>query len=190
MARKRMIDPKFWSDDKMMALTPMHRLLFIGIWNFSDDSGIHKNNDTMLKAEIFPCDPITIDEVGKLKHDLIDQELIIPFENQDIKLLRVNNWSIYQKINRPIPSKYELTEDSLSTHGVLTANRIEQNRVEGNGRQVTPNSPPFIEQLKNKYPEIDIDNSFRKFQLYNESKGRVYDDEQVAFEVWVERDIK
>ena len=130
MARKRMIDPKFWSDDKMMALTPMHRLLFIGIWNFSDDSGIHKNNDTMLKAEIFPCDPITIDEVGKLKHDLIDQELIIPFENQDIKLLRVNNWSIYQKINRPIPSKYELTEDSLSTHGVLTANRIEENRTE------------------------------------------------------------
>ncbi|MDP6587282.1 MAG: hypothetical protein QF535_21720 [Anaerolineales bacterium] len=67
MARKRMIDPKFWQDDKMMSLTPMHRLLFIGIWNYSDDAGIHKNSDSMLKAEVFPCDDITVEEVGQLK---------------------------------------------------------------------------------------------------------------------------
>ena len=78
MARKRMIDPKFWSDDKMMALTPRHRLLFIGIWNFSDDGGIHKNSNTMLKAEVFPCDDIVVDQVGKLKDELI--ELITSFQ--------------------------------------------------------------------------------------------------------------
>ena len=72
MARKRMIDPKFWSDDKMMSLTPMHRLLFIGIWNFSDDGGIHKNSNNMLKAEVFPCDHINVEEVGKLKNELIE----------------------------------------------------------------------------------------------------------------------
>ena len=64
MARKRMIDPKFWQDDKMMSLTSMHRLLFIGIWNFSDDVGIHKNSNSMLKAEVFPCDDITVVKVG------------------------------------------------------------------------------------------------------------------------------
>ena len=78
-----MIDPKFWSDDRMMVLTPRHRLLFIGIWNFSDDSGIHKNNNTVLKAEIFPCDDISINEVGELKQGLIDAGLIIEFEDKD-----------------------------------------------------------------------------------------------------------
>ena len=103
-----MIDPKFWSDDKMMALTTRHRLLFIGIWNFSDDGGIHKNSNNMLKAEVFPCDDIIVKEVGKLKDELIELELIIPFQSNGIELFYVKNWKIYQSIQKPIPSKYTL----------------------------------------------------------------------------------
>ena len=62
MARKRMIDPQFWCDEKMMTLSHSARLLFIGLWNFCDDSGIHKDSDLKLKAEIFPADDITKDE--------------------------------------------------------------------------------------------------------------------------------
>ena len=62
MARKRILDPKFWTDDKMMELPYLGRLLFIGMWTFSDDEGIHINNSKVLKAEIFPGDEITIDD--------------------------------------------------------------------------------------------------------------------------------
>ena len=96
MARKRMIDPQFWCDEKMMTLSHSARLLFIGLWNFCDDEGIHKNSDLKLKAEIFPADDITKDDV------------------------------------RPIPSKYNISEDSLNAHGVITTNRIEYNRIEHN----------------------------------------------------------
>ena len=47
-----MIDPKFWTDDKIIELDPLCRLLFIGIWNFADDSGVNLNNSKVLKAEI------------------------------------------------------------------------------------------------------------------------------------------
>ena len=86
MARKRMIDPEFWTDDKTMKLSPRARLLFIGIWNFNDDKGIHKNSDYMLKAEIFPCDEITVKQVGELKDDLIKEGLIVPFQDNGIEL--------------------------------------------------------------------------------------------------------
>ena len=133
MARKRMIDPKFWTDDKILRLSHAHRLLFIGIWNFSDDSGIHKNDDMMLKVEIFPGDDISINEVGELKQGLMDVGLIIEFEDKENKLFYVKNWRIYQKINRPQPSNYSFTDNSLNNHRTFTPNRIEQNRTEQNG---------------------------------------------------------
>ena len=50
--RNRMIKKEFWTDDKILDLDPVARLLFIGIWNFSDDEGILKNNGKVLKQEV------------------------------------------------------------------------------------------------------------------------------------------
>ena len=134
MARKRMIDPQFWCDEKRMTLSHSARLLFIGLWNFCDDSGIHKDSDLKLKAEIFPADDITKDDVKKLKEELIQIGLIIAIKEDEFgdDILMVKNWNKYQKINRPIPSKYNISEDSLNAHGVITPNRIEYNRIEYN----------------------------------------------------------
>ena len=54
MARKRMIDPKFWSDDKIIELEDKAKLLFIGLWNFSDDLGIHRYNEKSIKGNWSP----------------------------------------------------------------------------------------------------------------------------------------
>ena len=134
MARKRMIDPQFWCDEKMMVLSHSARLLFIGLWNFCDDQGIHKNSDLKLKAEIFPADDLTKDDVKKLKDELIKMDLIVAFKEEvsGDEILVVKNWKKYQKINRPIPSKYKISEDSMSRHGLISANRIEQNIKEYN----------------------------------------------------------
>ena len=134
MARKRMIDPQFWCDEKMMTLSHSARLLFIGLWNFSDDQGIHKNSDLKLKAEIFPADDISKDDVKKLKDELIAIGLIAAIKEEEFgdDILLIKNWHKYQKINRAIPSKYNISEDSLNAHGVITPNRIEYNRIEHN----------------------------------------------------------
>ena len=190
MARKRMIDPKFWQDDKMMSLTPMHRLLFIGIWNFSDDAGIHKNSDSMLKAEVFPCDDITVEEVGELKDELIQQELIVPFNSEGIELFYVKNWKIYQSIQKPIPSKYTLPEDYCSPTVVLQPNRIERNKKEKNIIKKSvedENAHTTVDLIAfaDKYKTIDIPLSYKKFNLNQLSKNRKSVNEAADFEMWV-----
>ena len=188
MARKRMIDPKFWADDKMMSLTTRHRLLFIGIWNFSDDGGIHKNSNNMLKAEVFPCDDIIVEEVGKLKDELIELELIIPFQSNGIELFYVKNWKIYQSIQKPIPSKYKLPDDYSSPTVALQPNRIEQNRIEE--KRKSSLSKEELSEFQNKYPGIDVNQSSKKFILNKKEKGRVFEDLVAAFEKWLIRDVE
>ena len=188
MARKRMIDPKFWSDDKMMSLTPRHRLLFIGIWNFSDDGGIHKNNNNMLKAEVFPCDDINVEEVGELKDELIELELIIPFQSNGIELFYVKNWKIYQSIQKPIPSKYKLPEDYSSPTVALQPNRIEQNRIEEKRKSTL--SKEDLSEFQKKYPDTDVNQSYKKFNLHYKEKGKVVDDLAAAFEKWLIMDVE
>jgi len=188
MARKRMIDPKFWADDKMMSLTPRHRLLFIGIWNFSDDGGIHKNSNNMLKAEVFPCDDIIVEEVGKLKDELIELELIIPFNSNGIELFYVKNWKIYQSIQKPIPSKYKLPDDYSSPTVALQPNRIEQNRIEE--KRKSSLSKEELSELQKKYPGIDVNQSYNKFILNKKEKGRVFEDLVAAFEKWLIMDVE
>jgi len=195
MARKRMIDPKFWQDDKMMSLTPMHRLLFIGIWNFSDDGGIHKNSDNMLKAEVFPGDDITVEEVGRLKDELIQQELIVPFNSEGIELFYVKNWKIYQSIQKPIPSKYTLPEDYCSPTVVLQPNRIERNKKEKNIIKKSvedENAHTTVDLIAfaDKYKTIDIPLSYKKFNLNQLSKNRKSVNEAADFERWVLHDIE
>ena len=63
MARYRRIKPEYWSDDKVIELDHSSRLFFIGMWNFVDDTGVIQNKPRMLKAQIFPADDISIDDV-------------------------------------------------------------------------------------------------------------------------------
>ena len=188
MARKRMIDPKFWADDKMMSLTPRHRLLFIGIWNFSDDGGIHKNSNNMLKAEVFPCDDIIVEEVGKLKDELIDLELIIPFNSNGIELFYVKNWKIYQSIQKPIPSKYKLPDDYSRTTVALQPNRIEQNRIEE--KRESTLSKEELSEFQKRYPGKDINKSNQRFINHNKAEGKVYKDLAAGFNNWLMNDVK
>ncbi len=190
-----MIDPKFWQDDKMMSLTSMHRLLFIGIWNFSDDVGIHKNSNSMLKAEVFPCDDITVEKVGELKDELIQQQLIVPFNSEGIELFYVKNWRIYQYIQKSVPSKYTLPEDYCSPTVVLQPNRIERNKKEQNIIKKSvedENAHTTVDLIAfaDKYKTIDIPLSYKKFNLNQQSKNRKSDNEAADFEMWVLRDIE
>jgi hypothetical protein len=76
MARIRTIKPEFWTAEQIMECSPNARLLFIGMWNFCDDAGIHPASCKTLKAEVFPSDDITASEIGTLVAELEGQGLI------------------------------------------------------------------------------------------------------------------
>lgn len=58
MARIRSIKPEFWTDGVMVTLTPLARLLYIGMWNFACDGGHLENDPVSLKLRILPMDDV------------------------------------------------------------------------------------------------------------------------------------
>ena len=86
MARIRTIKPEFWTAEQIMECSPNARLLFIGMWNFCDDAGIHPASCKTLKAEVFPSDDITASEIGTLVAELEGQGLIEITKNSEWKL--------------------------------------------------------------------------------------------------------
>ena len=108
MARYRRIKPEFYSDDKIIELTHSARLFFIGMWTFSDDTGVIQNKPRMLKAQIFPADDISVDDVQDILRLLYECSLIA--YNDDQTLIRVKGFLSHQKIDRPQPSKYVFVE--------------------------------------------------------------------------------
>lgn len=100
MARIRTIKPEFWSSEQIMDLSPMARLLFIGLWNFCDDGGNHPASAKTLKAEVFPSDDITSTDVQRLLDELSSNSLIVTYSSNSKDFWHVNGWK-HQKIDRP-----------------------------------------------------------------------------------------
>ena len=174
MARKRMIDPKFWTDDKVIELKRDSRLLFIGMWNFSNDLGLHIDNDKVLKAEIYPADEdITMQEIKLMKKELIEFGLIVIGKCRitDTSLIKITNWNLYQKISKPQPSKYDfdsgMVDEQLSTSSQpvtsneIKCNRIEVKEIERKEKSIVPKPKktsglkPYDERVKEWFGSID-----------------------------------
>ena len=56
MARKRMLSPEFWTDEKLGDCTRDERLLFMGLISQADDEGRGQGNPKLVKALVFPYD--------------------------------------------------------------------------------------------------------------------------------------
>lgn len=105
MARIRTVKPEFWTAEQVMELSPMARLLFIGMWNFCDDRGVHPVAYKTLKAEVFPADDLLSSDVERLVAELIAQGLLSEFDAEGRRWWFVTGWH-HQVINRPSKSRY------------------------------------------------------------------------------------
>ena len=101
MAKIRTIKPDFYTSEQVAECSIRARYLFIGLWVFSDDSGIHPASPRRLKMEIFPADDITADDIDIAVTELIAAGLLTPYEVDGTKYLQVNGFDEHQKITRP-----------------------------------------------------------------------------------------
>jgi len=128
MARKRMIDPEFWSDEQVGKWSFQSRLFYIGLWNFADDEGRFKSNDALLKAQIFPYDKKI--NINRLKQELGNK--IQWYESEGSQYGFIRNFLKYQKIDHPTESKLPvpppfIPESSPNVQGDVPPNIIEVN---------------------------------------------------------------
>ena len=192
MARKRMIDPKFWTDDKCIELNSDGKLLFIGMWNFADDSGLLPNKPKQIKAQIFPASSITHEQISELIMSIHGLGLILFGNNGE--MIKIKGWSNYQKINRPTPSHYEFTLDptdgSVRNHEPLTPNRIESSIIEKNiiedSIKVKDQTDELFEQFWNIYPrKVQKERSKKAFnKLSKADKDLAFDHLEAHKEYW------
>lgn len=102
MARNRMIKPEFWTDTKIIRLTPLARLLFIGLWNHADDAGRLKNDPDEFKLRILPMDNC---DAAELRDELLSEGLVRGYAVDGVEYLCIPKWKDHQAINRPSESK-------------------------------------------------------------------------------------
>lgn len=178
MARKRMIDPEFWSDEQVGKWSPWARLFYIGLWNFADDQGRFKAHNVLLQSQIFPYDGSAVD-INRLKKELGDKIEWYTVDGSQYGYVR--KFNIYQKIDRPTTSKLpappSFDESSSSDRRDVPDGSclIEEKRRERKAPQIT--DADFIKTLKNNpaYKGIDIDRELGKMDawlLTPKGKGR------------------
>lgn len=101
MARIRSIKPEFWTSEQIVECSRDARLMFIGLWNFCDDHGIHPASPRRIKMEIFPADDIDSSNVQLLLDELSKNGLIDFYFVDSVEYLHITGWSKHQRIDRP-----------------------------------------------------------------------------------------
>ncbi len=112
MSRIRTIKPEFWTSEQVISCSLQARLLFIGLWNFCDDNGIHPASLVRLKAEIFPADSCTIDDIQQWIDELINNNLLHQYNVTDKSYWCVTGWKNHQRIDKP-NYRYPLPEKTV-----------------------------------------------------------------------------
>jgi hypothetical protein len=101
MARIRSIKPEFWTSQQIVECSTNARLLFIGLWNFCDDNGIHPAEPRRLKMEIFPGDDFMVEQITGWIGELLKVGLLREYETEGQRYWLVTGWKKHQKIDKP-----------------------------------------------------------------------------------------
>ena len=180
MARIRTIKPEFWTSAQVVECSTSARLLFIGLWNFCDDQGVHPAKPKEIKMKIFPGDSFTVEEILGWLQELITNGLLREFESGNSRYYYVTGWN-HQKIDRPV-SKYpepKFDEDSSSDRrGLVEDSPPEGNGKEGNGKEWNgkecDSTKNFVEVLDKEYSCHPVWEVFRKWLDYKKHKRQSY----------------
>jgi hypothetical protein len=173
MARIRTIKPEFWTDRKIVGLSPYARLLFVGSWNFAMCDDGHLVDDTFaLKLQVLPIDAVDIDQ---LVSELITAEVMTRGVTSDGRgYLHVPKLREHQKVDgRWVPRCYVCADQRLaetpasSTELTETRARLGESQPSspklaqtrpGKERKVitttsgTPDEPPGFAEFYAAYP--------------------------------------
>jgi hypothetical protein len=137
MARIRTIKPEFCTSEQVVECSPIARLLFIQMWCFCDDAGIHPDKPMRIKMQCFPGDPFTIDQMRGWLDELHAAGLIVRYEADGQRWIKVTGWDKHQKIDRPT-CRYPAPPEGAKFDDPSTSPRrgaAEHSPPEGNGRE-------------------------------------------------------
>jgi uncharacterized phage protein (TIGR02220 family) len=97
-----MIKPDFWGDEKMATVSLQARLIYIGLWNYSDDFAVVKGHRKWLRNTILPYDlDLEQSAFDGWIDELIKIYRIMPFSVRGESFFWIPKFSDHQKIQKP-----------------------------------------------------------------------------------------
>lgn len=106
MARIRTVKPQHWSDKELAKIPLQAHLLWIALWNFSDDEGVFENDPILIKSQVFPRrTDVRVEQVSQWIDQLVKARFVVPFEYNGSGYYIHRTFKTHQKIDKPQPSK-------------------------------------------------------------------------------------
>lgn len=127
MARIRSIKPEFPHSQSMGNISRECRLFFILLWTLSDDLGKLRANSRLLASLLYPYDK-DIENVDKWLEELVSEKCITCYRVDSHEYIKIINWSVHQKIDKPSKSKIPDPPDNLSNQASDSINTRESSR--------------------------------------------------------------
>lgn len=115
MARIRTIKPEYWSDERMATVSLEARLLFLGLFNLSDDEGRLRGHPALIRGALFPYDDLTVAQVDGWLAELESAGRIQRYRVDGEAYVWVRNFAKHQKIDHAAPSKLPAPPEVLAS---------------------------------------------------------------------------
>ena len=96
MARTRSIKPSFFDNELLGGLSPLTRLLFIGLWGQADRAGRLEDRPLRLKKNILGYDDVTVADVDDMLESLNKNGFIIRYQVDDRRYIQVTKFEKHQ----------------------------------------------------------------------------------------------
>jgi hypothetical protein len=138
VARIRTIKPEFWQDEKLAALDPLTRLVFLGLISMADDAGRLVDNVKSIDGFVFPE---TGDSCRTALGILAQLGRILRYDaTNGQRIVQIVNWQRHQRVDHP--NKYVLPEPSAETIAAAPVSGIPEDgpRIDRNPLATTPTS--------------------------------------------------
>ena len=179
MPRNRMIKSEFWTSEQIIFCSPLARLLFIGLWNFADDNGVHPASHIKIKAEVFPGDNIDIKQIKIWIEELIGHGLLKSYITNEKEYWFVTGWKTHQKIDKPTyryPPPPSNLINLLNTSSTNTQEQVCEYSTNGH-QELVEYSPNSSDERKGKEKvkktHRDTENKSSAEECSNLSKSNV-----------------
>lgn len=140
MARIRTVKPEIWTSEQFVECSTNARLLFIGLWNFCDDGGVHPASQKRVKMEVFPNDSFTDKTILSLLKELKNQKLIFEYKAESMLYWYVTGWEKHQRIEKPTYKYPKPDPEILRAFMEESPTPLPRNGMEGNGMDVDKNN--------------------------------------------------
>ncbi len=117
MSRIRTIKPDFFLDDELAELSPLTRLLFIGLWTLADCQGRMEDRPKRIRAQLHPFDDGDTDAMLQALHDA---GFITRYEADGKRYLEIRTFTKHQRLTG---KEAEACSEMPAPEPYATANR-------------------------------------------------------------------